>query len=252
MIRYKKLLVSIMVSIMLAGCSDIGEYYVGLNMQPDMSEVPFKPGLNVFGIVKTGPSFDTANHFFEVHQLADIFDFDEENLIVVDANVSLTRITSEDSEFKYHPELTSDSIYADETIEVRPGDQWFYSCSYDSFLVESQCIVPEEPRIINNIKLNGKHLGFSIQPDSTAFMYGVYVIENEHVAYEQILPVPGESTETDILLDWHPEKGSGSCLYLLTMRISGLTMQHQILFSSPIHTGRHLPQLTGDMACSGP
>lgn len=194
---------------MLTGCSDVGEYYVGLNMQPDMSEVPFKPGLNVFGIVKTGPSFDTVNHYFEVHQLADIFNYDEENLIVVDANITLTRQTAGGDIISYLPKLTPVSIYVDPEIEVGARDQWFYTCSYDTFMVESQCIVPDEPQINADIQLNGNQLGFSIQPDTTAFMYGVYVIENDNVAYEQILPVPGKATQVNLLLEWRPEKGSG-------------------------------------------
>jgi hypothetical protein len=208
--RYKKITISLVISAMLfAGCADIGEYYVGLNMQPDMSEAPFEPGLNVFGIVKTGPSFDTANHYFEVHQLADLFNFEEENLIVVDANIILTRQTAGGEVFTYRPEITPDSTYVDREIKVGAGDQWFYTCSYDSFLVESQCIVPAEPQINADIKLNGNHLGFSIQPDTTAFMYGVYVIENDNVAFEQILPVPGQVTQVDLSLEWPPEKGRG-------------------------------------------
>jgi hypothetical protein len=198
-----------MVGILLTGCSDIGEYYVGLNMQPDMSEAPFQPGLNVFGVLKTGPSPDTANHYFEVHQLADLFNFDEENLIVVDANITLTRQTTGGAVFTYQPGLTPDSIYVDPEIKVNAGEQWFYTCSYDTFMVESQCFVPYEPQVNNDITLDGKHLVFSIQPDTTAFMYGVYVIENENVAYEQILPVPGQFTQVDLSLEWRPEKGRG-------------------------------------------
>ncbi|MDA3816856.1 MAG: hypothetical protein PF486_05720 [Prolixibacteraceae bacterium] len=208
--RYKKITISLVVSVILfAGCSDIGEYYVGLNMQPDMSEAPFEPGLNVFGIVKTGPSFDTANHYFEVHQLADLFNYEEENLIVVDANITLTRQTDGGEVFTYRPEQTTDSIYVDRKIEVSAGDKWFYTCSYDSFLVESECIVPAEPHINNDVKLNENNLGFTIQPDSTAFMYGIYVLENDNIAYEQILSVPGDATKIEISLGWSPEKDSG-------------------------------------------
>lgn len=208
--RYRKITISLMVSVVLfAGCSDIGEYYVGLNMQPDMSEAPFEPGLNVFGIVKTGPSFDTANHYFEVHELADLFSFEEESLIVVDANITLTRRTVEGEEFTYRLGLTLDSIYVDDKIKVSAGDKWFYTCGHDSFLVKSECVVPQNPEIQNEIGIGDNWLSFSVQPDSTAFMYGVYVIENDNVAYEQVLPVPGEATKVEISLGWHPEKGHG-------------------------------------------
>ena len=53
----------------LLGCEKAMDIFVGMPFQPKNISSEYTPGLNIFGILKAGPSYDTLNHFFEVQIL---------------------------------------------------------------------------------------------------------------------------------------------------------------------------------------
>ena len=187
---------------LLGSCVKIGEYYAGLNLQPNMTDSPFEPGLNVFGILKTGPGLDTINHYFEVQQLLDIASWDDE-INLYDASIKLKRVTAAGEAFNYNLQHTADSLYANTAILTAPGDRWNYVCVYDTFEVTATCVVPNYPQLQEGtLQKEEKELKFTILADETAFMYQVYLIDGEHVWLEQKVPVEGNNTEFNLHTDW--------------------------------------------------
>lgn len=200
--KYIIIIVVVIASLTFSSCLKIGEYYAGLNLQPEMSNSPFTPGLNVFGVLKTGPDFDTINHYFEVQQLLNIADWSD-TLNIVDASIQLVRLTEQGTANNYTLKSTSDVRYIDTTIVVAPGDQWTYVCSYDTFEVTSSCLVPNRPKLIDGSVINeASRLRFTIASDETAFMYLVYLIDGVNVQYEQKVPIAGAQTTFDLSFDW--------------------------------------------------
>jgi hypothetical protein len=198
----KKLTIILVIIILTHGCVEIGEYYAGLNMQPEIEG--FEPGLNVYGVIKAGPTFDTINHFFEVERLLYILGtFDSMN--VSNANIALSRkpITGEaiDYNLAYH----GNGRYFNPEIIAAPGDKWEYRCTHDTFEVTSACIIPDIPKLKENIEVSEENkVTFYIEPDTTAFMYMVYLLSDEKVVTERKIPVKGEATAFELAPDWNP------------------------------------------------
>ncbi|MCF8358385.1 MAG: hypothetical protein K9H26_06475 [Prolixibacteraceae bacterium] len=198
----KKWTIILAVTFLLHGCVEIGEYYVGLNMQPEIEG--FEPGLNVYGVIKAGPTFDTINHFFEVERLLNILGtFDSMN--VSNANITLSRklITGETTDYKlaYH----GDGRYFNEEIIAAPGEKWDYTCTYDTFYVRSSCIIPNTPKLMGEVNVStGNSVSFTLEADTTAFMYLVYLLSDEAVFTERKIPVKDEATTFELAPDWNP------------------------------------------------
>ncbi|MDA3930681.1 MAG: hypothetical protein PF541_17170 [Prolixibacteraceae bacterium] len=190
------------VTFMFASCTKIAEYYIGLNMQPDMENSPFTPGLNVFGVLKTGPDYDTVNHYFEVQEMVDIMNWTD-SFRIQNASIYLTRTTLENEQFNYNPIHQHDGIYIDKQIESLPGDRWTFICEYDTFSVHSSCIVPNTPELIGDIIYSAENgYSFTLKADETAFMYLVYIINNENFHFEQLVPDVNENTKFSVLPEW--------------------------------------------------
>jgi hypothetical protein len=199
----KQLLAILLISILFSGCDDIAEYYVGLKTQPDISKEDILPGLNVYGILKTGPTLDTLNHYFEVQQI--LFIWDSFDSICVDrANVVLTRKPFRGESEQYTLNCERDCAYFNENIKTAPGDNWQYVCSYDTFEVTASCVIPNEPKVSKLLVDNGSNtIGFSVLSDSSAFMYDIYILSAEDYYTEKKIPTKGVDTEFSINLHWN-------------------------------------------------
>jgi hypothetical protein len=202
--QIKLLLLSL---ILFTNCEQIGEYYVGLNKQPDITIADFQPGLNVFGVLKTGPNFDTLNHHFEVQQLLFIYgNFD--SVFVDDAQVSLTREIATGEKSNYTLDRYGGGIYKNPAIETAPGDRWEYTCTTDSFWVNSTCVIPNTPQI-SNIEITAEnYVKFTVHADSTAFMYDFYLLSGENFCFKKTVPNKGVDTAVELKPDWDPQNGT--------------------------------------------
>ncbi|MDA3879875.1 MAG: hypothetical protein PF436_05750 [Prolixibacteraceae bacterium] len=206
---YRFYILMLLLVILFAGCLKVGEYYTGLHMQPDMDGVKFEPGLNIFGVVKCGSSLDSANHYFEVQKILNLNKSDDTTIQIFDAEINLHRQATTDTQFSYLPQLAADSLYIDRQIEVTPGDQWIFTCTHDSFYVSATCVVPQQPQLQSEVQLNEHSLSLSLLPDSTAFLYQIYVIENGNFDIMQYVPTPGKPVGIEFPLSWQPSTGNG-------------------------------------------
>jgi hypothetical protein len=194
--------------ISLSGCSKIAEYYVGLNFQPDMEENGFQQGLNVFGVLKAGPSFDTVNHYFEVQQLLPLNgSFD--TMAISLADIQLKRIAANGDVQIYHPTNRNDGVYFDQSITTAPGDQWFFSCQYDTALVKSQCFVPNAPKLVGGVETTKEDsILFTIESDTTAYLYQVYLLNGNNFLTEKRVPQKGVNTSFAFKPNWTVTEGT--------------------------------------------
>jgi hypothetical protein len=176
-------------------------------MQPDLPREDFKLGLNVFGVLKTGASFDTLNHFFEVEKLAFIKD-SLDSIYVRDADIVLTRFAVNGIETIYRLNFVHDGIYLNEKIETAPGDKWLYKCTYDTFEVTSECIMPKLPQLKGAAEILPDHtVQFRVVADTTAYMYDIYLLNGSNYFFEKRVPQKGIDSEFSLKPEWDTTQG---------------------------------------------
>jgi hypothetical protein len=182
-----------------ASCQWLGEFYAGINMQPELDENAFVPGLNVFGIMKAGESLDTVNHFFEVQQLVHVF-AKYDSLVIEGAEIELSRYPISGSSRVYSPKYLTNGRYGISEMAVEPGDRWTYTCRYDTFEVHSSCLVPNIPAIIpGSLKQGPSSIEFALLADSTAFIYDIRFVSDSTFLFDRV--VANRQGETLIRLE---------------------------------------------------
>ncbi|HPR31004.1 MAG TPA: hypothetical protein PLK12_02870 [Prolixibacteraceae bacterium] len=189
-------------------CIEMGAYYAGFHMQPDIDRASFTPGLNVYGILKAGPSFDTLDHYFEVQRVLYVFD-SIEGFPVADASIVLKRISGGNEVARYTVPHIRDGIYRHAFLDVAPGEHWEFSCRDDSFSVFSYCVVPNTPVLKGSVSCpTDREVRFILEPDSTAYMYWVYLTgPGENIFIHRQVSTRGEETSFYLTPDWPVEKG---------------------------------------------
>lgn len=186
----------------ITGCEKMAEYYIGLNLQPKINKSECPQGLNVFGVIKTGPNLDTINHIFEVQQLIAINE-SYDSIEISNASLFLKRIESNGSESFFRPSNSHNGLYFDPSINTNPGDVWYYNCSYDTAIVTASCIVPNTPQLVGDIAISGSNeLIFTLKEDITAFMYHVYILSEKNFFIEKRIPLRGVNTSFSIKPNW--------------------------------------------------
>lgn len=180
--------------LLLCQCQKSIEIYAGLPMQPKNLNAEFKPGLNVFGMLKAGPTLDTINHFFEVHQLLHIISGDT-NLIIEDADITLIKNTTE----SFHLQPVNNGNYTHYLLNPQPGDVWNFECKADTFIVQAQTRIPNTPEVdIDLVTFKNNEVQFEIMPDTTAFMYDIYYIKGTNFTHSRVIPEKGQPTRVQL------------------------------------------------------
>lgn len=196
----------------LSGCQWVAESYLGLNMQPDMDEADFTPGLNVFGALKAGETLDTINCYFEIQEvkfLGSTF----ENFTVEDAEIELQCTRTDGTLETYHLTHRENGLYMHSNLDINPGEHWAFTCTADTFRVQSECTIPNAP-MIQNTSVQSNGVQFEIGHDTTAFMYDVYLISGEKVQYNRVVALQTGNTPIQLKTTWTPTAGS-TTLYVL-------------------------------------
>jgi hypothetical protein len=132
LISYIKLFIFMLLFGLATSCQWIGEHYLGLHKQPDMSGTEITDGLNVFGLLKAGDFADSLNHFFEVQRMVDMIDM-VDSVNVNEASIELLRISATGIVQTYTLKNVASAVYNNESILVEPGDYWEYRCQYLDF-----------------------------------------------------------------------------------------------------------------------
>jgi hypothetical protein len=194
---------TVLISLLLfSSCIKVGEYYLGLHLQPDVKDSPPLEGLNVFGVIKSGPTLDTINHFFEVHKMINMLELSD-SIIVESASIEMERTLQGGDKQFYTLDYLHEGRYFNTDIDVSPGDIWKFTCMHDTFMVKSSTTVPRYPELAGEISVSeSQGIGFSIVSDNSAHMYMVYVIQGENVEVRQQLPQGEDNIHFSIMPDW--------------------------------------------------
>jgi hypothetical protein len=133
----------------------------------------------------------------------------DQEVVVTDAQIYLTRTGSDGDQVEYAPVHGVDGVYFDETIVTAPGDRWDYVCVKDSFRVVASCVIPEIPVVLElNIASGSSDVELTLAADTSAYLYDVYVISDTLTYSERIQPVVGQVTSFVLYPDFTLETGS--------------------------------------------
>ena len=152
---------------------------------------------------------DTSNQFFEVHYLPHVFDTTS-SFSINDADITL----QSDSNY-YNLDLVGEGLYFNLEIAPVPGQEWNYTCIYDTFEVTSQTIIPNMPVVSEStIEINDGSIKFSIDYDASAFMYDVYFIDEYSLITKRIVPEYGNDIEVQLDIEYN-ESSAVNLLYVI-------------------------------------
>lgn len=193
---------------LLCSCEKVFEAYVGLPLQPTNINSVYVPGLNVFGVLKAGSIVDTSNHFFEVHFIPHVFDTIDISIYEADISLQIDSNT-------YNLNHFGNGLYFNSELAPMPGQEWNYSCVYDTFEVTSQTIIPNTPVVnTNTIEINDGSLALTIDYDASAYMYDVYYYDGYSFESKRIVPGNGNDIEVQLDIEYN-EESAISLLYVI-------------------------------------
>ncbi len=205
--KLKKVFLIIAVLLANMGCEEVIEFYAGIPFQPKAINSEYTPGLNIFGILKAGPSYDTLNHFFEVQQLLHLSD--TAGIIINEAEIILEQISNIDSLSIYPLVNYNEGNYTNSELNPDFGEQWNYVCTYDIFTITSHTRIPNKPALLpGSMVATDNNITFTIQPDTTAFLYEVFYFNKSDYVFKRILPDNNEPTNVDLSIRFRDIEGS--------------------------------------------
>lgn len=175
---------SLLFLVLLAvACNDTLDFYLGVYQQPEFVENTYEPGLNVFGIIRPDnmnnynlsfvhlqrvlPAIgDTVTEFeVDTAYVTVNSEFRPDSLIVFE----YTDMNSTFDEEQYRPPIG---------FTPQPGNRYTLYCDADTLpILTGSTIMPNKPSIIPEQPIieNGC-INFTIEPDSLAFMYDIYLL----------------------------------------------------------------------------
>lgn len=191
----------LVLGVVLAGivsCQEATDIYLGVPLQPTLEDNNYVPGLNIIGILRPDYTDTISNSFVHVQEVAPAInnypEFTIDSLIVKRAEVIVSDEDGNDFLFAYtkYDSLFSVVQYRPQSnFSVRAGRTYTITCNYNEFPeLNAETIIPNPPNIITeSIVLEMNKLSFEIIPDSSSFMYEIYVFSSEEsIGYHRLIP----------------------------------------------------------------
>lgn len=189
-----------LVLVAFSSCQKTLEIYAGFPMQPKNIDSEYKPGINVFGICKSGQYLSHDNQYFEVQYLPHISD------TMTDINFTDAHIVLKNNDVEYTLKHFSKGEYFNFILKFEPGERWYYECIADTFIITASTIIPNQPIIKGSIiDAAIEKLVFDIDYDASAYMYDVAYIDEYGYAQKRIVPQDGVDTEVEMEIQYNKQ-----------------------------------------------
>ncbi len=174
------------------GCEKLGDYYLGINQQPKLTEAPLPDGLNIFCVLRPDSFCGQNKSFAFVQQVWPALYFDD-FYILHEAEMVVRRVETgqvvESINFSLLAPDTAftDSLYRPEGyFAPRSGAAYRMECRHSDFpLASGTCVVPHVPVIVpGSLVREVSRVAFRLQSDSTTGLIDVYLVND--VGYAQV------------------------------------------------------------------
>jgi len=189
----------------LYSCEEAGDYYLGMNQQPEITINTFEEGLNIFGLLRPDFRGDYNKSFVFVQQNWPVLKIDSVS-IIRNVFVSAYRIENDVVvDTVYFPFMPSDSLFTDtlyrtsEAFHPEAGQRFRLICDHPDFpLASGETIIPSKPEIEDNsMNINEGILEFTILKDTLIKMMDIYLI-TESYSMQAARYVPVDTADTQI------------------------------------------------------
>lgn len=197
--------------IIINSCKEATDFYLGIPLQPRFEDNNFQEGLNIFGIIRVDSTGRYNNSFVEVQKIIPAIGT-EDSILVDTSKVYLEHIVNQEI---YEFSLTDfDSTFSQTYYRPKhgfnphAGDVFKIECIYAELpILTAYTIVPEVPKWdINSILIEDNIVRFDLKPDSTIFMYDLYVFSNGFISGYSRLAAENDSSDTRVFLEYSGEK----------------------------------------------
>lgn len=216
MIKSKNIL--ILLFIIVIGCKDAANVYLGIPLQPRFDDDSFAEGLNIFGIIRVDSTRGYNNSFVELQKIIpavgtdDSMFVDTSSVIIEDVikqttfEFSLTDFDSTFSQVNYRPA---------ENFSPSSGDVLRIECiSSDLPVLTAHTIIPKKPQWRENSVITDlSSISFELLPDSTIFMYDLYVFYQGVVCGYSRIASENDSTETQVIINFSTDAADSIVAY---------------------------------------
>jgi hypothetical protein len=164
--------------VLLGGCKEIGDFYMGLPLQPRFEKNSYTPGLNIFGILRPDSTGSFNNSFIHIEKvlpaLGKIDSFSVDTVLVT--------VGGFNSGQEFNFALNSDSIFSQNAYRLdgiftpKPGEIYTLTCDLEEYpVLKATTIIPQKAEMVeNSLQAEDNYLAFEIKNDTSIFMLDVY------------------------------------------------------------------------------
>ncbi len=192
----------------LFSCKESLDVYLGIPLQPTFDENTFKPGLNIFGVLRTDSTLHYNNSFLIVQKVLPAVG-DSTNWDVDSASAVLTEETDNNVQDNIHDFVLSDkdgafekALYRPDGIfKPKPGEIYSLECYSEGLpTLYARTIIPNKPvKAENSEEFSHNALSFELQRDTTYFMADIYTYYNATILdYQRLSVEPSSNTKVTV------------------------------------------------------
>jgi hypothetical protein len=197
----------ILLFILIYSCKDATDIYLGIPLQPRFEENSFQEGLNIFGIIRLDSTGRHNNSFVELQKIIPAVGTND-SILVDTSSVTIENIKNH----KIFEFSLTDFDQAFSQVNYRPANN-FHPSSGDVFRIEcinsglpvltAYTIIPEKPKWRENSAIVSKNtVSIDLLPDSTIFMYDLYLFSQGSVCGYSRIASENDSTATQAVIDF--------------------------------------------------
>lgn len=203
----KKIIAAAILSLLLTSCKETLDVYLGVPLQPRFDSDTFKPGLNIFGVIRIDSTASFNNSFILLQKVVPAVG-DSTGWEIDTATVWVSKLSIHDTDTVCEFVLSSrDSIFRETAyrpecnFNPQPGDIYISECIYEDMpVLYAKTIVPNKPVCTSpTFTFENNSVELSVLPDTTFFMLDAFVYSNGQVINSVRLPSVDE-LNTNILV----------------------------------------------------
>ncbi len=197
-VSIKLRLLIIIFLIMIFGCRDSVDYYLGIPMQPEFNSASQLNGLNIFAIIRVDSIHGDNSSFVHVQKIMPAVgvEYDSLDIVIEDAKVHVYRMDNRENvldtiEFVYNDNVSSlhtKKYVAEKEFSPKLADIFKIKClGSDSLIAVGTAIVPSAISI-DSLHVTDENMILKLSPDASVYMIDVFHVSAiGHQRIEQAL-----------------------------------------------------------------
>ncbi len=192
--------------ISFSSCEEFGEFFLGLDQQPEIIEGEFVPGFNILGILRPDTLGGQPASFIRAERVFPALGDTSSPVLIEDANIYVAPSSRPEDSIPF-VFTSSDTSYNKQNyypgnFYPMAGKEYKLVCRHAELpTLKATTRVPHEPKVANMKTQAGETIEFEILADTTAFYHEVYLLQNRQVVDSKNL-IPQKGVPTFVSMQW--------------------------------------------------